>query len=358
MGDQTSAIFELENGTPQGSTISPLLFLLMINDISVKNKDVALSLFADDSALYKAGNNLDTLIKDIQTSLDEVSKWCERWGFKISVDKSCGIVFTNKTKIKIINPLTLTGSILKMENKVKFLGLIFDKKLNWSEHIDYIIERCNKRLNLMRMLAGSQYGASKRCLLTIYKALIRSVIDYGAIAYDSASRQAKKKLDVLQAKALRISAGAMKATSLCALQNECGELPLALRRKKQLIQYSVKVNATTDHPAKEIVQDHPSAHSGKFNEDNKPFYSKVQKYHQTHPLQVDTIKNGTLPPWLVSAPATDTSMSSLVTKKDDPATIRSLALDLIKQYQNCLAIYTDASKAESGEPQCPIGSRR
>ena len=70
--------------------------------------------------------------------------------------------------------------------------MIFDKELSWANHIDYIVDKCKKRLNLMRSLTGSKWGANKHVLLTVYRALIRSVIDYGAIAYDSAINTAKE----------------------------------------------------------------------------------------------------------------------------------------------------------------------
>ena len=157
--------------------------------------------------------------------------------------KSCGVVFTNKIKTKIDKPLKVNGKLLKMDKKVKFLGMIFDQKLTWDEHVSYIEDRCKGRLNLMRSLTGTKFGASKRCLLTIYRALIRSVLDYGAIAYDTAARRIKARLDVLQGKALRICCGAMVGTATCALQNECREQPLSLRRRKLQIQYSVKIKA-------------------------------------------------------------------------------------------------------------------
>ena len=56
----------------------------------------------------------------------------------------------------------------------------------------------------MRAVAGNSWGASKKALLTIYRSLIRSVIDYGAVAYNSASKSIKHWLDVIQNKALRM----------------------------------------------------------------------------------------------------------------------------------------------------------
>jgi len=74
----------------------------------------------------------------------------------------------------------------------------------------------------------------------VYKALIRSVIDYGCIAYDTASATTKARLDVIQAKAPRFCCGAMVGTPTSAVQVECGQPPLALRRLRMAADYAVK----------------------------------------------------------------------------------------------------------------------
>ena len=55
VGDATSQRYILENGTAQGSIISPLLFLITINDLPDSLRDVESSLFADDSCILKSG---------------------------------------------------------------------------------------------------------------------------------------------------------------------------------------------------------------------------------------------------------------------------------------------------------------
>ncbi len=63
---------------------------------------------------------------------------------------------------------------------------------------------------------------------SIYIALIRSVLDYGSIVYDSAAKTLLK-FDVIQAQALRLCCGAFKTTPVSALQVEVGEMPLQIR---------------------------------------------------------------------------------------------------------------------------------
>jgi hypothetical protein len=278
VGADLSKKMSVENGTPQGSIISPTLFLIMINDLKVKVPGVTLSLFADDSATYKSGKNIDGIVKDLQLSLNHIMEWCNKWGLKISTAKSCGVVFTCKRKIKINQPLEINNCPLKMEKKVKFLGMLFDSKLTWNDHVNYIVDKCKSRLNLMRSLTGTAWGSSKRCLMTIYRVLVRSLLDYGAIALDSALISAKKKLDTVQCKALRICCGAMTGTPLSALQIECGEMPLEIRRHKQMLQYAVKIKSSKQHPASTVLTDHWTNHYTKFELAREPLYVKTKSF--------------------------------------------------------------------------------
>ena len=76
------------------------------------------------------------------------------------------------------------------------------QRLTTSEQIDNVTSKCRKRLNLMRAISGTRWGATTKSLITIYRAVIRSVLDYGATAYDSASSSQLQKLDRIQYSAL------------------------------------------------------------------------------------------------------------------------------------------------------------
>ena len=68
--------------------ISPLLFLLMINDLPDCLDGVESSLLADDSCLFKSGRDLDVILRTIQRNLDKIATWCNLWGFKINTEKN------------------------------------------------------------------------------------------------------------------------------------------------------------------------------------------------------------------------------------------------------------------------------
>ena len=145
----------LQNGTPRGSVSSYTLLLIMINDIDVKN--VELFVFADDSRICKSGRNLKSLHATIQENLNLIGSWCKKWALKISSSKTVAVTFTRKRKrIKNLNPLKIHNSTINFENKVKFLGMIFESNLTWLPHAKYIEDKCNKRINLMRSLASAK----------------------------------------------------------------------------------------------------------------------------------------------------------------------------------------------------------
>ena len=123
-----------------------------------------------------------------------------------------------------------------------------------AEHIKYTADKCKKILNLMRCLSGQGWGADKTTLLMIYRALIRSKIDYGCIAYNSTcAKQHKEKLDNIQSAALRICCGAMKGTAIASLQVECGECHSNSVDSPQP-QVPEKIQTINNHPTTVILK--------------------------------------------------------------------------------------------------------
>ena len=137
VGKELSGTIEVKNGTPQGSVISPLLFLIMINDLPQCIKGSEITFFADDSCLFRSGRRLDAIIRSLQTDLNNLVEWCEKNGFKISMEKTVAVLFTHR-KENIHSTLKI-DTFVKVDDKARFLGLIFDSKLTWNDHVDYVI---------------------------------------------------------------------------------------------------------------------------------------------------------------------------------------------------------------------------
>ena len=177
IGTVMSTQYVVGNGTPQGSVISPLLFSLSINEVFSKLPvDIGRSLFADDGALWKRGRNIEHVIGKLQGAINQVTEWGYDWGCKFSTEKTQTVFFTRKRTREDVR-LKMYGEELERVPQFKFLGVVFDERLTWSGYVTRMEEKCKKVINVMRCVAGREWGASCSALHRLYVALIRSVLD-------------------------------------------------------------------------------------------------------------------------------------------------------------------------------------
>ena len=347
VGIELSTKKTLENGTPQGSVLSPILFLVMFNDIPESEGGVELSMFADDCAIWKGGRNLQHNSKQLQKYFDRFQLWCDEWGFRISKTKTTAVVFTNGNQKNV--HLKIKKDDIRIETTVKFLGMIFDQRLTWNDHIKYIVQRCNNRLNILRSLTGTEWGAEKRTMVMLYRTLIRSVIDYGSIAYDTASKSSKNLLNIIQAKSLRICCGAMLMTPVAALQLDCGETPLDLRRQELQLQYAAKLEANRDNPTGSIIQDCWQNHE-KYPVGKEPFATKTNRLHKIDGLEKIALENeySNTPFWKQTEISVDSMLAEKRITISDAESMKKETERKISEYQGTIQVFTDASVQANG----------
>src|SRR6218665_262907 len=231
----------------------------------------------------------------------------------------------------------------------------------------------------MRAMVGSHWGgSSKDALLMVYRALIRFVIDYGCIAYESAWRNKKKVFDTIQCKALTIASGALRGTSLAALQVDCGEMPLHLRRKQQMMEFVMKVESIPDHPTQTITVGRKLKTA---KDDMDPIRVKARQINnEIAAPKIQSLACATKPPWTLRPPVIDTTLREVVRCEGDLTRRRTLVEDHIHtlgalreatrdgdvSYQrrahvegkirtdegDSTAVYTDGSKNNQGNTSC------
>jgi hypothetical protein len=124
---------EVRAGVPLGSALPPTLYNTCMNDAS-QTPGVYLALFADDTSLYATDRKEDFVVTYYQRGLSSTETWCERWKIKINEDKTRGNFFSRSRRPPECH-LTLNGRNFPFVNYVKYLYVIFDKKVTWSLHI-------------------------------------------------------------------------------------------------------------------------------------------------------------------------------------------------------------------------------
>ena len=173
-----------------------------------KNK---IGIYADDIVIWYTSKNLEYLKKIVEKEVSAVTSWLGKWGFKISKEKTSAVVFTRRKIPENFN-IEVEGVPVTPQKTAKLLGIIFDRRLTWNDHITATVTKCKKSINIMKRLCGTEWGAHPKQQVQIYKALIRSKLEYGAEVIESATASTKKRLDTIQNTALRISLGLPKST--------------------------------------------------------------------------------------------------------------------------------------------------
>ena len=216
-------IFEQEQGVPQGSLLSPTLFGIKINDIVKCVKDIYCSLFVDDFGIFIPSKNMETIEFKLQRCLNNIEDWATENGFKFSKTKTQCVHFWQIRQLHLDPHLTIYGSRIPVDSEAKFLGLLFDNKLLFIPHIKALKAKCLKALDILRVLSGSDWGGDRTVLLNLYRALIRSKLDYGSILNGSARKSYLKSLDTIHHQGLCLALGAFRTSPVERLYAESNE---------------------------------------------------------------------------------------------------------------------------------------
>ena len=127
-----------EAGVPQDSVLSPLLFLIYVNDLPTPHhKQNSLSQFDDDTAQWTFSLNIHIAAKRLQHVQDllKLAMWCAKWTIKLNLVKIKVIILSRSTPARKTElNLKLCGETLKIYPRVKFLGITFDSQLNFRKH--------------------------------------------------------------------------------------------------------------------------------------------------------------------------------------------------------------------------------
>ena len=238
----------LWKGLPQGSVLSPILYNIYTFDLDkALNQSINILQYADDLLLYISDQSISSSCNSLTASLGLLKTWLDDNGLELSVPKSTVVLFSRKRTIPEIN-IIYDNIPMPVSTQCKFLGVVLDNKLTGLSHCEYIAAKCEQNINIMKCLTGVWWGAHPFSLRLIYNALVRSVIDYGSFLLEPCSTTALNRLDKIQSKALRIILGAMKTSPINAMQVECVDPPLHLRRQFLSDSYLFRCIQLGDHP--------------------------------------------------------------------------------------------------------------
>ena len=194
---ECSSEVPVTSGVLQGSVLGPLLFLLYINDLpnSISSQ---VRLFADDTAVYLAINNLQDCAS-LQNDLDKLVHWENLWDMEFNPSK-CVVLVISKKKHKFIFNYRLHGQILEVVDSAKYLGVSISDDLSWNKHITNITTNANKSLGFIRRNIQTK---NENIREVAYKTLVRPQVEYASSVWSPHTKQNSDTIERVQRRAVR-----------------------------------------------------------------------------------------------------------------------------------------------------------
>ena len=193
---------DLLNGVPQGSILGPLLFTILVSDISESVLNCKYHLYADDTQIYIHGKvqDIEKLIKQMNKDLARITEFSMNNCLKLNEGKSVFIIIGSKNNISKLNARRMSDIIvnnkkIKRETQVRNLGIIFDENLSWDVEINKTISKSYSKL---REAYRHKNFLSKGSKVSIVQSYLLSQFNYSSIILQNLKNYQIKKIQTFQ----------------------------------------------------------------------------------------------------------------------------------------------------------------
>lgn len=302
--DRYSREVMIKKGVHQGSTLSPTLFNIFINDITQNLLDndspkieafstyrIPCLLYADDLVVFSVSK------KGLQRKLDHLNEYCNKWGMKINKTKTKVVVFS-KVNPKVHISFRFGEDIIETAEEYKYLGVILHKRGHFIRAQDHLSKQANKALHTLRR-TFRRTDINFDIISQLYDSLIMPISTYAAEIWFPHRLKGKKELDLndlfkeclsnkfshemLHSKFCRQFLGVHKKAMVLPVLGELGRYPITLKIICQVISYWIHILERPKTSHLSMLYDHMYnvAH------DNNPWISFVKQI--LHTLGLDHV---------------------------------------------------------------------
>lgn len=212
------------NGTPQGSVLSPLLFNIAMHRLSEelsKIPSLGHVIYADDITVWVPRGSLAALEQTLQAAVDTTESFLKGTGLRLSPSKSELLLFRQgRQGVRNLAPLeTLpikitdnTGRVIPRVEKIKILGLLIDARSCNATALNRLTGQANSTLKLLGRVSNRNAGLKEDNLIRAYHAFFISHVTYIA-SYLNWGKGEKAKLNALIRSGLKRALGLPHGTS-------------------------------------------------------------------------------------------------------------------------------------------------
>ncbi|XP_047987684.1 uncharacterized protein LOC125227413 [Leguminivora glycinivorella] len=212
---------EASMGVAQGSSVSNLLFSLLLNDLPESIDTAEVLMYADDVAAIVTAPTVESIEQKLNQTTAQLAEWFDVNGLSLNLKKTHYLVFNLAGRTT--RPLTVKvgNEVLEQTTSTNFLGFEMDTCLAWNQHVDKL---CGKLGSACYALGRVARTVSAEATRTCYFATVHSLLQYGAEFWGRCADW--ERAFRLQKRAVRIIAGVPHDTHAKPLFIKLGILTL------------------------------------------------------------------------------------------------------------------------------------
>ncbi|RKK42613.1 hypothetical protein BFJ69_g18392, partial [Fusarium oxysporum] len=172
----------LQCGLPQGSPVSPILFLLYTEPIYRLGNPWGRFGYADDTAILSIGDTVDETTAMASSSIEEMVRWGAANGVSFDTKKTEVMHFSRRTLRTA--PAVRHGDVEKHpESALRWLGIWLDSRLSFRLHVEKWAAKAKAVAYHLRGLTNTIHGPLPSAVRSAVRACVEPVLLHGLEAW-------------------------------------------------------------------------------------------------------------------------------------------------------------------------------